>query len=112
MLVIAFLGPVMAAVGVMLTIPLTTLADYVLVGTRVGWNTIFGSCFILAGYSLLLYSDMVIIPAADDTNEEGEGRAGEVVAAAACVEEQDEEEGDIIKNLLPSNERTPLLPHH
>lgn len=53
MLVIAFLGPVPAAIGILLTIPITTILDSFL--TNIGINSIVGCCLICLGYSLLIY---------------------------------------------------------
>jgi drug/metabolite transporter (DMT)-like permease len=53
LLVITFLGPVAAATGILVSIPLTSLADWGLIGTSIGWNIIVGSAFIFVGFCLL-----------------------------------------------------------
>lgn len=59
LLVITFSGPVTAATGILVSIPLTSLLDYILVGTRVGWNILIGSILIFVGFVLLQYSGSV-----------------------------------------------------
>ncbi|KND02146.1 uncharacterized protein SPPG_02639 [Spizellomyces punctatus DAOM BR117] len=54
MLAIAFCGPLMAAIGIMLTIPVMSSLDFFVAGVDFGWNTVIGSLAIIAGYGLLL----------------------------------------------------------
>ncbi|KAI8926741.1 hypothetical protein BC831DRAFT_549664 [Entophlyctis helioformis] len=58
MLVMAFVGPVLAAVGILMTIPLTTVVDVIVTGQSVGWNTVAGSVAILGGFALLHGSEV------------------------------------------------------
>ncbi|KAJ3090793.1 hypothetical protein HK102_002656 [Quaeritorhiza haematococci] len=53
MLVIALSGPVVAAVGIMMSIPVTTLVDVAVKGTGVGLNTVVGAMMIFAAYAVL-----------------------------------------------------------
>jgi drug/metabolite transporter (DMT)-like permease len=53
MAVIALIGPVFAAVGVMLTIPAVAITDVFVTGNMVPASTIVGSLFILAGFVVL-----------------------------------------------------------
>ncbi|KAJ3261708.1 hypothetical protein HK103_004659 [Boothiomyces macroporosus] len=55
LLVITFAGPVTAAIGILVSIPLTSLVDWVLVGTPFGWNTGIGSALIFIGFFVLQY---------------------------------------------------------
>lgn len=53
LLAIMFSGAVLAATGVLVSIPLTYLADFILFGTNVALNVWIGSCLIFLGYFLL-----------------------------------------------------------
>jgi drug/metabolite transporter (DMT)-like permease len=52
-LVIAFESPVFAAVGILLSIPITSLVDRIVMGTQFGWNLIAGSVLITIGFLIL-----------------------------------------------------------
>ncbi|RKP03354.1 hypothetical protein CXG81DRAFT_9657 [Caulochytrium protostelioides] len=53
MLLIAYSSPMLASVGLLLTIPCTTLADTLLFGNNLGWNFAVGTLFIVAGWICL-----------------------------------------------------------
>lgn len=53
MLVMAFIGPVLAAVGILMTIPLTTIVDSVITGQQVGLNTVSGSAAIFTAFAMM-----------------------------------------------------------
>ncbi|RKO97970.1 hypothetical protein CXG81DRAFT_11370 [Caulochytrium protostelioides] len=53
MLLIAYSSPMLAAVGLLLTIPCTTLVDTLLFGNNLGWNFAIGTLFIVAGWICL-----------------------------------------------------------
>ena len=64
LLAITTTGPVIAALGILVAIPLTTLADWLIsnipspsdhgrIPTTIGWNMVVGSAFIFAGFYLL-----------------------------------------------------------
>ncbi|KAG0378828.1 hypothetical protein BGX24_002679 [Mortierella sp. AD032] len=54
MIVVSQTSPVFAAVGVMATIPLVALTDWVLFNESVGWGNILGGLSILAGFAILV----------------------------------------------------------
>ncbi|KAG0306093.1 hypothetical protein BGZ98_003000 [Dissophora globulifera] len=54
MIVVSQTSPVFAAVGVMATIPLVALTDWVLFNEIVGWGNIIGGLSILAGFGILV----------------------------------------------------------
>ncbi|KAL2919757.1 hypothetical protein HK105_200674 [Polyrhizophydium stewartii] len=53
MLVMAFAGPVLAAVGILTTIPLMAVVDYFVTGHPIGLGTAAGSLVILCGFAIL-----------------------------------------------------------
>ncbi|RKO83657.1 hypothetical protein BDK51DRAFT_24805, partial [Blyttiomyces helicus] len=55
MLLISFGGPVVAAVGVMLTIPLTVGVDFFVTGSPIRWAAVVGTVLILAGFGMLTW---------------------------------------------------------
>jgi solute carrier family 35, member F5 len=59
MLVLSFCGAVLAAVGILLTIPLTIATDAVLTGISIHLSTLLGSAAILAGF-LVMYSEVFV----------------------------------------------------
>ncbi|KAI8912754.1 hypothetical protein EDD86DRAFT_188519 [Gorgonomyces haynaldii] len=50
MLSMSFLGPVIASVGILLSIPATTLVDVFFGHSELGWNIIIGGCCIVIGF--------------------------------------------------------------
>ncbi|KAG0210892.1 hypothetical protein BGX33_004622 [Mortierella sp. NVP41] len=54
MIVVSQTSPVFAAVGVMATIPLVALTDWVLFNQSVGWGNVVGGLSILAGFAILV----------------------------------------------------------
>ncbi|KAF9131888.1 hypothetical protein BGW39_001192 [Mortierella sp. 14UC] len=54
MIVVSQTSPVFAAVGVMATIPLVALTDWLLFNESVGWGNIVGGLSILAGFAILV----------------------------------------------------------
>jgi drug/metabolite transporter (DMT)-like permease len=52
MLVMTFTGPVVAAVGILASIPATSIVDVILTGKALGLPTIVGGFCILAGFLL------------------------------------------------------------
>ncbi|KAG0353367.1 hypothetical protein BC939DRAFT_458457 [Gamsiella multidivaricata] len=54
MIVVSQTSPVFAAVGVMATIPLVALTDWVLFNETVGWGNVVGGLSILAGFGILV----------------------------------------------------------
>lgn len=57
MLMVTFLGPVTAAAGIMLTIPIVAMVDVFVNDVPLAWNSVVGSLFILAGFCLLSLGD-------------------------------------------------------
>lgn len=53
MLVIAFMGPLYAGLGIMLTIPLTIGFDFLFTGTIVQFNSVIGCVLIVFGFLML-----------------------------------------------------------
>ncbi|KAI8899599.1 hypothetical protein BC833DRAFT_585217 [Globomyces pollinis-pini] len=53
LLVITFSGPVMASIGILASIPLSSLVDWLVLGTHFGWNIGIGSICIFLGYFIL-----------------------------------------------------------
>ncbi|KAF9111962.1 hypothetical protein BGX27_004183 [Mortierella sp. AM989] len=53
MIVVSQTSPVFAAVGIMATIPLVALTDWVLFNEAVGWGNVVGGLSILLGFSIL-----------------------------------------------------------
>ncbi|KAF9286197.1 hypothetical protein BGZ68_003142 [Mortierella alpina] len=54
MIVVSQTSPVFAAVGVMATIPLVALTDWVLFSESVGWGNVAGGLSIVAGFAILV----------------------------------------------------------
>ncbi|KAF9355942.1 hypothetical protein BGX26_005906 [Mortierella sp. AD094] len=54
MIVVSQTSPVFAAVGIMATIPLVALTDWVLFSETVGWGNIVGGISILVGFTILV----------------------------------------------------------
>ncbi|KAF8926710.1 hypothetical protein BGZ58_010971 [Dissophora ornata] len=54
MIVVSQTSPVFAAVGVMATIPLVALTDWVLFNETVGWGNVAGGLSILVGFGILV----------------------------------------------------------
>lgn len=54
MIVVSQTNPVFAAVGIMATIPLVALTDWVLFSEAVGWRNIVGGLSILVGFGILV----------------------------------------------------------
>ncbi|KAK3808301.1 MAG: hypothetical protein J3Q66DRAFT_354476 [Benniella sp.] len=54
MIVVSQTSPVFAAVGVMATIPLVALTDWILFNQAVGWGNILGGLSILVGFGILV----------------------------------------------------------
>ncbi|KAI1319923.1 hypothetical protein EDD11_002598 [Mortierella claussenii] len=54
MIVVSQTSPVFAAVGVMATIPLVALTDWVLFNETVGWGNVVGGLSILVGFAILV----------------------------------------------------------
>lgn len=54
MIVVSQTSPVFAAVGIMATIPLVALTDWILFSQAVGWGNIVGGLSILVGFGILV----------------------------------------------------------
>jgi drug/metabolite transporter (DMT)-like permease len=54
MIVVSQTSPVFAAVGVMATIPLVALTDWILFDQAVGWGNMVGGLSILVGFGILV----------------------------------------------------------
>ena len=71
LLVIMFSGPVLAATGILISIPLTYLADYIFFSSRITAKVLIGSSLIFFGYFLLQsdHSSQSLTPVEDDETD-------------------------------------------
>ncbi|KAJ2676195.1 hypothetical protein GGI25_003701 [Coemansia spiralis] len=57
MIALALISPLFAAIGVMLTIPVTAVVDMVIQGHVLAWNVFVGGSGILAGFAMLTFAE-------------------------------------------------------
>lgn len=72
LLVITFSGPVFAAVGILLSIPFTSIADWYFTHSVFGWNFLVGSVCITIGFTLLQLDTTVFDKGQQQIEEEQE----------------------------------------
>ncbi|KAJ2864618.1 hypothetical protein GGI22_001681 [Coemansia erecta] len=77
MIALSVLSPLFAAIGVMLTIPVTAIVDMVAQGQMLAWNVFVGGAGILAGFAMLTFAEY------RETVRKASGRGAGVAAAAA-----------------------------
>ncbi|KAJ2549637.1 hypothetical protein EV175_004372 [Coemansia sp. RSA 1933] len=57
MIALSVLSPLFAAIGVMLTIPVTAIVDMIAQGQVLAWNVFAGGAGILAGFAMLTFAE-------------------------------------------------------